>query len=123
MEDFAMALLPFGYLDIERAKTVCDEAGIEYSDIGEYLEEFMADAQMQLKDIDIVALVYEYILQNVRTEIEERTGKDIVNDYNVYVAGNYMATSYDGSKLEKVYKLIKTIPEKSKQLEWFTELY
>lgn len=119
---FAEAFMPFGYLDIERAKEVCDEAKIDYSEFAEYVWDECGAFGINFK-ADLVYFVYEMILQDVRTEIDNATGKDILNDYSFYTYGNHMATSYDYKEedAKEVKKLIETIEEKSEQLKWFEE--
>ncbi len=67
-------------------------------------------------------MVYDFILQEARGQIEEKTKIDILNDLpEITVAGNYLATSYDGKDYEPTKKAIERIPEVelSPMLRWF----
>jgi len=127
MANIINEIMPFGSCDIERANNLIDEAGneAEYYELegetADYIDELINDCETKLQDIDVVACVYSTILRKAKEEIEEETGKDIENDYNVYVAGNYLATSLDSDKFEEVKELIKTIKEPTKFITWFFE--
>lgn len=124
--DIVSAIIPFGAEDIARANEIIDEAGLNDADVADYIKDFARVCDMNILDIDVVAKVYEYILQNVRTIIEEKTQIDILNTegYEINVAGNYRATSYDSSTEngERVRELIKTFSVRdgmSAELLWF----
>lgn len=70
-----------------------DEAGVLDNDVAEYIREFTEDTDGEIDAVDIVASAYDYILQQVRTEISNAIGKDIENDLdeNVHTHGNYRA--------------------------------
>lgn len=132
--DIVSAIISFGSCDIACANKVIDEAGLNDEDVADFIKQSAVDCGMNIFDLDIVACVYEYVLQNVRTLIEEKTQIDILNTegYEIYVAGNYLATSYDSSTVnsERVQKLIKDNFDLTKsevesdfsgvsQLKWF----
>lgn len=134
--DIVSAIIPFGSSDIARANEIIDEAGLNDADVAEYIKDFARDCDMDILDIDVVAAVYEYILQNVRTLIEEKTQIDILNTegYEINVAGNYLATSYDsstenGQRVEKLirenFDLTKSEVESDfdgvSQMKWFVD--
>lgn len=71
--------------------------------------------------IDTTYVIYDYILQKARTNIEEITGNDILNDTQnqVYAYGNYCCSGFDysGDAIEEIQKIIK-----GHKLEEFDEL-
>lgn len=113
--DIVSAIIPFGSRDIARANEIIDEAGLNDADVADFIKQYAVDCDMNISDLDIVACVYEYILQNVRTFVEEKLGVDFLNENNheIYVAGNYLATSYDfqGDANKNVTALIDKINE------------
>jgi len=117
------ALQIFGSLDIHRANEVMDEANLYDYEVAEYIHNYCEEAEHPLKDIDIVGMTYQYILDIVIREVEEKTGKYIQdNNDDLYVADNYLATSYDfKNEAVETRKLIKSIPdnERSETLKWF----
>lgn len=118
--DIVRALTNFGYLDIDRCNQVLDDTCISDSELAEYINDnFDGD----IENLDIVAIAYDFVLMEVRSEIEKETGKDIINDLkeNVNVAGNYCATSYDFTdKAQKeTLELAKQVKKPSKALVWF----
>lgn len=134
--DIVAALIPYGSSDIATANEIIDAAGLNDSDVATYIQEFCSDCGMDMAKIDVVACVYEFILNNVRTLIEEKTQIDILNDekYTISVAGNYLATSYDSSSEngQHVEKLIRDNFDLTKneiesdfegvsQLKWFVD--
>ena len=126
--DILSALTNYGYGDLERCNTVLDEANVLDSDLAEEIQEMFG--LERLDKIDLVACAYDYIMQIARTEIEQHTNKDIMNDSpytedEIYVVGNYLATSYDfRNNAEETKRLIKSIPEekKSQTLKWFESI-
>lgn len=102
------AIIRYGSCDVFRADKVIDEAGIQDDDVASYIEEFCKDTGINILEIDLVAAVYEYILNEVRTFVEEKISKDILNDLDetVSVAGNYLATSYDCSDFKPTHDLV-----------------
>lgn len=134
--DIVSAIIPYGNNDIARANEIINEAGLIDTDVAAFIRDFAIDCDTNIFEIDIVAAIYEFILQNVRTAIEEKTGIDILNTegYEIYVAGNYLATSYDSSTEngQRVEKLIRDNFDLSKnfvesdfdglsQLKWFVD--
>jgi hypothetical protein len=111
--DLLLAILPYGYGDLDAAVIALNEAKIDYSDFGEYVAEFCNDTDCDVFKLDICALVYEFILQNARRNIEEETGHDILNDVDfISVSGNYMCSSFDYTDAARriILGWIKKIP-------------
>jgi len=93
---FNYNIIEFGSLDIRTAV----ETAIDVNEGGDYVadcvREFAESTGTPLMDCDIVACVYDEILQHARNEIDELTKFDFCNDgAEIWTAGNYMATSYD----------------------------
>ncbi len=99
---FTASITDFGSGDIATAVEKGEEVGLDGSEIADLVREFADDTGTSLQDVDVVAIVYEHILQNARNEIDSVLGFDIMNDITegteFYVAGNYLATSYDYSQ-------------------------
>ena len=99
---FTSSITDFGSGDIASAVDKGEEVGLDGSEVADLAREFADDTGTQLEDVDVVAIVYEHILQNARNEIDSVLGFDIMNDITegteFYVAGNYLATSYDYSQ-------------------------
>ncbi|MFA5307658.1 MAG: hypothetical protein WC365_09475 [Candidatus Babeliales bacterium] len=97
--DFNAYLISFGSLDVKAAIETAIEGGHDGQWAAEQINQYMEDVGTQLKDIDPVAVIYESLLQEARSDIESAINKDILNDTNeqVYVAGNYVCTSLDYS--------------------------
>lgn len=119
--DIVNALNNFGYLDIDRCNKLMDEAGVLDSEVADYIKEWNDGAP--LLDIDIVAITYDYILMMVRQEIDQATGKDIINDLdqNINVHANYCASSFDYTEKakEEALELARMVEEPSNTLQWF----
>ena len=101
--------------DLDRALDVVEESDISIGYgpdwLAERYVEYSEDGSTSLDKIDIVALVYEDILNDASGEIIEKTGIDIYSDLSdeIYVADNYLATSYDyrgdvGDQLELLFR-------------------
>jgi hypothetical protein len=110
--DFTAHLIPFGSADIKAAIEAALEAEHDGDWAAEQVEDFQESTETPLKDIAPVAVVYDSILQEARTDIENATEKDILNDTKeqVEVYGNYMCTSLDYS--EKAQAELKEIMSK-----------
>ena len=121
--DIIQALTNYGYGDIERANNVMDEADITDSDVAEYIKDLEQDYQTDrnASPLDLVAYVYDFILQEVKRDIENITKKDI--DDKIKVSGNYLATSYDWKDEDRaeVLEIIKEVEEPSETLKWFVK--
>ena len=94
---FTSSITDFGSGDIASAVEKADEVGIDGRELADIVREFGDDTGTPLNDIDVVAVLYDHILQNARNEINSVLGFDIQNDADFYVAGNYLATTYDYS--------------------------
>ena len=78
---------------------------------------------ISLFKVDICALACDYILQAARKEIEAKMGVDILNDLKseIWVAGNYCASSFDYKDNQPTVGTIELIVsgERSPLLDWF----
>jgi hypothetical protein len=86
--EFLLGLTGFGSADISRAIEVLDEAGIsfsEYYEFYEFLDEEYGEGVPS--DVDLVGLAYGLVLEKVNTFVELE---------DMWVADNYVATSFDG---------------------------
>ena len=116
IKNFQRDFCPYGYLDIQQAILHMDAYGKNSEDLIEALNEFVNDTGMDRNDIDITALAYDEILQDIRNEIDSEIDFDIQNDADFYTAGNYMATTYDWSRndIENLTNAIKSADKKSR---------
>lgn len=123
---------PFGYLDIKRAlEVICEAEGVEYISSGvlyDLVSDVAENLDVAIEDIDPVYCVYEAYYQEARTQIEEITGKDIVNDEpfsSLYISANYLATSFDATEevRKAVVSLIESIKEEDRtsQINWLLD--
>jgi len=110
---FTSSITDFGSGDIASAVEKADEVGIGGSELADIVREFGDETETPLNDIDVVAVLYDHILQNARNEIDSVLNFDIQNDADFYVAGNFLATSYDYSS-ESLEKLTEIINKASK---------
>ena len=83
--------------------------------MADLVRDWSEETGTDMDDLDIVAIVYEHELQMARNKIDSVLGYDFLNDTEhggteFYVAGNYMATSFDYSK-EAVSDLQEKINE------------
>ena len=126
-ERFYANLIPFGSRDVYEAIKTVISAGYEGDYLAERILEFMEDTGSKLEDIDPNYIAYDSLLQETRSEIEELTGIDILNDLSeeVYVAGNYMCTTLDYSEDAKkeLLDVISEIEEENKSdvIKWLIE--
>ena len=126
-ERFYATLIPYGSRDVNEAiKTVID-GGHEGDWLADKILEYIDDVGGKLEDIDPNYIAYDSLLQEARSDIEELTGIDILNDLSseVYVAANYMCTTLDYS--EEALKEVKEVLEKIKEedrtqpIDWLVE--
>jgi hypothetical protein len=131
ISDFNASFQPFGWQDVNEA---LDTINLSKINEGQYIPDFLFtliedtadDYGMEISELDPVATVYEYILEYARDEIERAIGFDFINDSNartsIYVAGNYMATSYDYSE-DALQELLDVLTENgiSKKSNKFSE--
>lgn len=113
VEYFNAALIPFGSADIRTAVETALEAGKDGQWAAEQITEYMDSTGTKIDDIDPVYCVFDSLLQEARNDIDNLTGKDILNDTRdqVYVAGNYMCTSmdYSTSAQQELAEIMHTI--------------
>ena len=97
-DNFTSAMVTFGSMDIRRAVTVACEVEEDGDWVAEVVQEQAEQLEMNVNDLDIVSEVYNQILQESRNEIDDLIDFDFCNDgADIYVTGNYCATSYDWS--------------------------
>ena len=100
-DDFTSGITDYGSADIATAVEKFKEVGLGGRELADRVREWSDETETPIGDVDVVYVAYDYILQNARNEIDSVLGFDISNDIEggteFYVAGNYMATSYDYS--------------------------
>ena len=97
-DNFTSAMITFGSMDIRRAVTIAFEVEEDGDWVAEVVQEQAEQMDMNVNNLDIVSEVYNQILQESRNEIDDLINFDFCNDgADIYVAGNYCATSYDYS--------------------------
>ena len=114
---FASSVTDFGSADIATAVEKFQEVGLSGSELADAVRQWADDTGTDLNDVDVVSVAYDHILQEARNEIITVLDFDIVNDIEggteFYVAGNFMATSYDYSQ-EAVDQLKDKLKKASK---------
>lgn len=111
------SVIGWKWLDVQRVTEVLDEAEVDYIDFSEYVEQYCLETKLPIQNVDACGVVYEYILQLARSNIEEYTGKDIVNDTDgFYVYQNYICTSFDcvDDVRKLIISLVDQIPEEKR---------
>ena len=116
-DEFTNSITDFGSGDIATAVEKFHEVGLNGRELADEVREFSDSTGTPINDIDVVAVAFDFILQNARNKIDEVLDFDIVNDIEdgteFYVAGNFMATSYDFSE-EAVDQLRNELKKASK---------
>lgn len=122
--DFYRTVLPYGSYDLNTAINIALEVGEDGTFLGECINDYIYEMDIKISDIDVVACIYETILHNyVREEIIDTLEIDVL-DYDVYVSGNYIGTSFDkyeslAKSIEGNLKEIGNSVEFSKKVIWF----
>ena len=114
----------WGFGDTGEAIDKALSVGLGSRELTEILEQFHEDTETPYDDMDVVAVLYDHILQNARSKIDEVIKYDFLNDFSgdgteFYVAGNFMATTYDYSQSavdELREKLMKANKNQLKEL-------
>jgi D-mannonate dehydratase len=128
VSDFCRNFVPFGYLDIQTAIDTAQKAGYSLDWAAEQVNEFINSTDSPIDEVDPCYCVYDSILQEARTEIDELTGYDFCNDLStntteIYTAANFMATSYDYSQaaVDELTEKLKEVDrsELSEATQWF----
>lgn len=122
--DFYSSLVPYGYMDVTATIDTAIESGHTAQWAGELISEKAEEYGMTVDKLDPVCCVYEAILGEFRGELEEKTGFDFENDSEaktgLYVAGNFMCTSFDYSE-EAKEEIINVLKENKVDIEDFDE--
>ncbi|MFN8673383.1 MAG: hypothetical protein U0457_15030 [Candidatus Sericytochromatia bacterium] len=124
----------FSFTDsvIFKVESIIKELEISEKDFSDFVLIFLQENYTD-KNIDLLLILYEYVLQKVNFEIDELLEEDIVisTDLNyesilldeVMVKGNNKIVSYELKKetFLKIEKLLNKIPdnEKTKTIKWF----
>lgn len=111
------SVLGWKWLDVQRVTEILEESGIDNLDFSEYIEQYCIETSLPIQNIDACGVAYEYILELARSNIEEYTGKDIVNDTDGFsVYQNYICTSFDCADdvRELIISLVDQIPEEKR---------
>ena len=102
IDSFNHSISNFGSGDITTAIEKGRELNLWGSDVADLVRDWSEETGTDMDDLDIVAIVYEHELQMARNKIDSVLGYDFLNDFSgdtgFYVAGNYMATSFDYSE-------------------------
>ena len=120
---FTSGITDFGSGDISTAVEKYSEVGLGGSDLADDVREWVDSTNAKLEDADVCYVAWDRILQEARNELDSVLGFDITNDIKggteFYVAGNYMATSYDYSSeaVEQLKeKLLEASPDELERL-------
>jgi len=114
----------WGFGDTGEAIDKALSVGLDAKELTEILESFHEETETPYEDMDVVAILYDHILQMARNKIDEVIKYDFLNDFSgdgteFYVAGNFMATTYDYSQSavdELRQKLLKANKNQLKEL-------
>ena len=87
-------LCPWGSSDVWNMIKTAEAVDLNMYELAEILQEQAENWGINLFNdsptTDVNALLNDYILNQARNDIEELTGIDIVNDYDVYFFQNYL---------------------------------
>jgi len=112
-ESFLKHLIPFGSGDIRAAIETALKAGKNGDWAGEQINNYIEETGSKLEDIDPNYVIYDALLQEARNDIEQLTGKDILNDTHsqIEVYANYMCTSfyYTEEAKEELKEILKDV--------------
>lgn len=98
LHDLFLDFLPRGSSDVATLGGMLDDWKIDTEEFSLFVQEILDEQSIGLQDVDIIAFAYEFILSQVLSELE-RIDRKIwlsVVDLNMMVAGNYIATCFDG---------------------------
>ena len=112
-----MNILQIKELDQQRAEKILSECEIDLQDISEYMD---YNGLLNI-GIDIIGVIYNYVLLKVRDEFYTETGEDIGNN-NIYVYSNYLDTQYD-NRQETEEQITAAIEEGRFNLENSSKLF
>lgn len=100
------SLLPYGSMDLQTAAGWLEHATIDFGDFGDYVTEFCKDTGMAMKDLDIAALVLEYIPSEAHAD-----------ELREYVARNFYCSTYNISE-DKAGEILYAVPEDERNDAW-----
>lgn len=103
IQDFQKHFCPYAYLDIKFCIEVASSINKDVDWLLELIDNVREELSESYENIDPCYVIYDHILQSARSEIEELTGYDIADNFNV--AGNYMCTSFDCNNQEALDNL------------------
>jgi len=112
IENFQAECCPYGYMDIQAAMEIFKDFNKTSCDLIEAIDEYIYSCEGDRNALDITALAYDTILQEIRNKIDTLIGFDLMNDANFYAYGNYMCSSFDYST-DDIELLTKAIKEAS----------
>jgi predicted DNA-binding protein len=124
IEEFKSYFIPWGSMDVGTAIETYRKAGKTDMELVDAIESYINETGVKLDTVDVCYVAYDTLHQEARTDIEEATGKDILNDdpySDVVVYGNFLCTAFDGKDeaMEATKKLIDTMEEKSEVVLWY----
>ena len=111
IQDFQKHYCPYAYLDIEFCLEVASSIDKDVDWLLDLIDNAKEEFCESYENIDPCVVIYDHIFQLARTEIEELTGYDIEQDFNV--AGNFMRTSFDYNNQEAVDNLHELLSTKN----------
>lgn len=127
-ERFMSGIIPFGSRDIDAMIRTALDAGRDGDWCAEQINDYIDDCGIKLDaNIDPMAVVYGSLLQEARNDIDNLTGKDILNDtdHQVEVCGNFMCTSIEYSEEAKaeLLEILKEIAEEDETdaIKWLID--
>jgi hypothetical protein len=120
INEFMSAFCTYGSRDIAAAVQAAIEAGHDPDWAAEQCKEFADQTGSKLDDLDPVYCVMDAILQEARTEIDNLTDFDIMNDVGFDTYGNYMCSSYQYNDDDRTM-LIEKLAEHDANIEDFEQ--
>lgn len=114
-----------GILDIEKADDIVLDCDIEISLFRLFLERKIAERNIGSTNMDIIGLLYEYILEEAKSEVYDFTDEKLPK--SIIVSANSLATSYDYRPLDydEIQRILRSTFEyqMSPLLQFFVEKF
>ena len=88
-------LFSVGILDLQRCSDILSECDVDTNTFADFIKSEVENRKIDPFSMDIIGLVYDYILKIAKREIEEHTGTTLAN--SVCVSTNSLATDFNYS--------------------------
>lgn len=105
---------PYEFLDLKKCVEIANDVGLIPKNIFDIIEKFKNLGVDDFYEIDPVYCLYDYILQNVKNEIEEKTWKNIQN-FDVYWNFSYTSFNFKENEKKELEQILNWLNNENKQ--------